>query len=507
MDGNMTLDYEPLISMNELLVRMIIKNNGVAVFDQTIGGFDQEAVIRFTTEAASMTGLNASEMEQAVADIVFKARDWWKLQSQKAVVEGFQAKFISSADLEKLNARHRWLIKRILARDQPVLWGGPKKSMKTSMMIDAAISLGSGKPFLNTFEIPQRVKVAVLSGESGAITIRETALRVAKSKNVALASCDVIWGFDLPRLGVDEDLMALTAALRENKVEVVFIDPAYLCLLAGNSELQANNMFSIGPLLMRVAKVCQEIGATLILVHHSTKPAGMVRMQAGEPLELEDLAYAGFQEFARQWVLINRRQKYEPGSGKHCLWLNIGGSAGQSGCWGVDVNEGALADDFSSRNWSVQVQTMDAVIKQAAQSQKQKKDADKEAKEEDVKRKVLQVLSGLDGGETTTRIAKLAGIDTRWVTPALSDLASERRVVVCDIIKGAGRGNKSYSGFRLAIPGENAIGGAGRARQARSRVKEEEDAVEPEEWPGDERGVTEEAVVENWQPSDNGVIR
>jgi len=57
-------------------------------------------------------------------------------------------------------------------------------------------------------------------------------------------------------------------------------------------------------LLLRVARICQENGTTLVLVHHTTKPAGMLRMQTGEPLELEDLAYSGFQEFARQWLLV-----------------------------------------------------------------------------------------------------------------------------------------------------------------------------------------------------------
>src|SRR5262249_43211697 len=148
--------------------------------------------------------------------------------------------------------------------------------LKTSIVIDAALSIGSGRPFLGKFEVPERSRVAVLSGESGQVTIRDTALRVAKYKGVKLSACDVFWGFELPRLGVETDLQALATALRDNKVGVVFIDPAYLCQLAGTPGLEANNMFQVGPLLLRVARICQEAGTTLVLVHHTTKPAGMV---------------------------------------------------------------------------------------------------------------------------------------------------------------------------------------------------------------------------------------
>ena len=269
-----------------------------------------------------------------------------------------------------------------------------------------------------------------------------------------LSDCDVLWGFDLPRLGVEGDLQALAAALKDNGVGVVFIDPAYLCLLAGSPELQANNMFQVGPLLMRVARICQEVGATLILVRHTTKPAGMLRMQACEPLELEDLAYSGFQEFARQWLLVNRRQKYEPGSGKHFLWMNIGGSTGHSGCWGIDVEEGVLDDKLGGRRWLVQVRSMEEALKGISEAKERQKEVGKQVKMTEDSDKILKVLEGIPEGETQAVIAKLTGLQARVVGPVLLVLAGQKKVVPTQVRKSSGQGEKFYPAWRLATTTE-----------------------------------------------------
>jgi hypothetical protein len=107
----------------------------------------------------------------------------------------------------------------------------------------------------------------------------------------------------------------------------------------------------MGPVLLGVSRACLEAGCSPILVHHARKHTGY------EAIDLDDLAFAGVSEFARQWMLLSRRERYQIGSGLQKLWLNVGGSIGHGGLWSVDICEGNIGDDFSGRKWDVTVQT------------------------------------------------------------------------------------------------------------------------------------------------------
>lgn len=325
-----------------------------------------------------------------------------------ATTVGYRFAPIDSAAFAVADFRPSWLIKRLLVKDQPCILGGPKKALKTSLLIDLALSLGSGSPFLGQFTVYDKTRTVLISGESGKHTIQETARRVARAKDIDLATADVLWDFRLPQLASAIELAELGRGLRASGAKASIIDPLYLTLLAGQGEqgLQATNLYDMGPLLLRVADTCLNAGATPILAHHAKRGR---TTGAFDPLELDDLAFSGVAEFARQWMLLSRRQAYEPGSGLHRLWFSAGGSIGHGGLWAIDVDEGRLDEDFGGRRWGVTVKTASdsmADAKQASEEAKRRARQERNRSDDD---KLLECLDRLDPDRKGFGCEKLIG--------------------------------------------------------------------------------------------------
>jgi hypothetical protein len=354
---------------------------------------------------------------------------------------------MTSAELAAMDCTIDYLIDGIIVKGQPHGWGGPAKGMKTSSALDAAVSLAIGGNFLGYWPAKQVEGVLFLSGESGVGTLQETAERICAVARDGLRLKDLDrlhWCTEIPRLGDDADIRDLRAELKRTGSDVLFVDPLYLCL--AEEADGAGNMFKMGPLLRKLSAMTAAIGVTPIVLHHSTRSAGKTNgKETGEPLDLSAFAWAGFSEWVRAWVLINRSEPYEDGSGLHRLNLVAGGSAGHSGCWSVTIDEGSRKD-IGGRVWRVQVLKRDEARQHADQRKQTAKEAQEATKVARHIGKLVEVLAGYPGGRTKRDWKDASGLRTGDFNTAFAQMLSRKLVAECTVAKSNGQ---TYDGYRL----------------------------------------------------------
>ena len=394
------------------------------------------------TERLAMWNGEADESGQAIAHI--------KLAVLKAVMatdERLQAeeqkplayRRVSCAELDAATYDLEYLIDGALVAGQPCIVAGGKKCLKTSLLIDLGISLAVGGCFLGKLKASRACRVGIMTGESGLATIQETARRIAYAAGHNLADIGgLVFSEDLPQFGSIAHDDALRQFITNDELEVLAVDPAYLCL----PDVDHANLFSVGEKLRGVSRVCQETGALLLLAHHTRK----TKTDPFSPPELEDIAWAGFQEFARQWLLVGRREAYEPGTGQHRLWLSAGGSAGHSALWAVDIDEGTR-DSLGGRYWHVDVMQAGEARQDVEDRKEANRVAAREEQLESDKRKVCNTLAKFPKGESKSIVRDSSGRYSTKFNVALAALLEEGVIVPCEIIKG--RRKTPIEGYRL----------------------------------------------------------
>ena len=166
---------------------------------------------------------------------------------------------------------------------------------------------------------------------------------------------------------------------------------------------------------------------------------------------MEDLAFSGLQEFARQWLLVGRRKPYVPGSGLHQLSFHTGGSAGFSGHWAVDIDEGTVDEHFAGRHWEVSVRS-GPEEKEREEKAKDRQVVDQRKEKAGRNRKlVMAALRECPDGETLTGLRKATGIETKPLHEILDAVVDNGRVERTDVEKPSGSaGTRRYSGFKLS---------------------------------------------------------
>jgi hypothetical protein len=153
------------------------------------------------------------------------------------------------------------------------------------------------------------------------------------------------------------------------------------------------------------------------------------------------------------WVLINRREQYEPGSGMHRLWFSTGGSAGHSTLLGLDVFEGVYDPQGSQpRVWNVHVLKPKDVISAEANRKEEAKEQQAESRAkmrlDANRRRMAFALHQKPEGDTLTGLADLAGLSRKRAKEGIEVLIEKGVAIPCKVTKG--RGRREIDGFKLA---------------------------------------------------------
>lgn len=359
-------------------------------------------------------------------------------------------RFWDAGEFFAADFRPEWLVPGVLVKGQPGTVAGPSKGMKTSILVDLAVSLTAGAPFLGEFPVRTRRRVALVSGESGQHVIKETAARVCKARGVDPASLAgwLFPCFDLPTFTSPPAMVEFADRLASLSAEVVLIDPLYLCLGGG---VDAANLFQMGEALRPVSERLHKAGITTVLAHHANK-----LLKTGEPMELDHLSYSGLQQFVRQFILINRRTPYQS-DGNHELYVRAGGSAGHGGLWEVDIAEGLTDHSFGGRWWEVTVRTASEGRAERATDREEKK---RQKTRDAIAAEQADVLKAIDAevvagnpGATRNKIRErtgMSGAKVNETTAALiEDGAIESVEFNATIGSNAKRAVTGYRRFRL----------------------------------------------------------
>jgi hypothetical protein len=358
------------------------------------------------------------------------------LQTLQREIDGFregpqQQGPYTTAEFQQLVTDHEELITNVLVATQLALVGAPTKSLKTMVMLDAAISLATGTPWLNhpEWSVPRIRRVGFYSAESGPATLlhKHRLIAVAKRQNLlpnqwsefdqSLES-NLFWNDKVPDLSDVASMERFRCELERHQLDVVIVDPLSMAIGAAAKDLA--NMAVAGQVILNAADICRRANATLVVVHHTA--GDRQRMTSGRargPLELGDIGYPAVTNHARQWLTLNRAEAYDEQERRNELWLRIGGSGMQvGGTFRVAITEGLRHD-----RWEVHVEG------EAARIARSRIESEQRASERDLEthRSVIEFLrqhpesslnrmtrSGLGIGRTRLQ-AKLVELQSRGV--------------------------------------------------------------------------------------------
>lgn len=182
-----------------------------------------------------------------------------------------------AVDLAEVDGAAAWLVRSIWSEQAVGFIAGAPKCCKSWLGLDLAISVASGTPCLDRFEVDQPGPALVFLAEDSLPQVRRRIAGVCRHRRVDLASLDlhVVTASSL-RLDAPDDQRRLAATLAELRPRLLVLDP-----LVRLHQIDENSAAEVSALLSLLRHMQREYAVAIAVVHHMSKRA---RAQLGQAL-------------------------------------------------------------------------------------------------------------------------------------------------------------------------------------------------------------------------------
>jgi RecA-family ATPase len=152
-----------------------------------------------------------------------------------------------------------WLVEGLWPADAYGVLAAEDKAGKTWAILDLAVSVAAGQPWLGTFPCPRPGRVLLFLGEGGqrAMVRRLRAICAHKHLAAEALAARLRLCFRVPRLTAAGELAAVAEELAANPAALVILDPLYLAV--GTAGAGAD-LYAMGTVLSGIQAVCQQAG-------------------------------------------------------------------------------------------------------------------------------------------------------------------------------------------------------------------------------------------------------
>jgi RecA-family ATPase len=245
----------------------------------------------------------------------------------------------------------RWLARGLLCQPTYGMLGGPRKTLKTYLLLFIGLGVAAGEAVLGQFDVDEPGTVVYYVGEGGRIPMTRRLERVAEAIGYNLKDLPLFLHFETEPMNSPVFQETLRRDLDELRPAAVIIDPFYAF---HGTEVKAADLHQEGALLSSVSTPCAEAGASLLLGNHFNK--------TGTGRGLDRITQAGGQEWSDTWMLVSHRSEPDVDLGEFQLLLDIGSRQWGGATWDLDLRIGRFDPDTGEFDgpitWQVDRHTM-----------------------------------------------------------------------------------------------------------------------------------------------------